>query len=668
MAYDNNSNYPEKPEIPERRAATSKTYIVEKTLKDRALSSLKRWNSDMEFLQRERAKIMSYYQAEELGNEVEGRSKVVMSDVSDTIESIMPSIMRIFYGGKNIMDIRPVGVEDELKAKLMEEKVNFDIQKGLNGFKLIYSFVKDALMMKTGVVKYYWHTGTAKKRKSFKNLDPFQFQAIIANPKYEIIEIEAKIIGLDGKITEINGVKSEIPVFSGESVTYDVETYKVKRISKPMAEPVPPEEFLFDLRCRELKECAHKKRVHKSELKKYGVSQDEIDSVTEELRENTDLINERFRDLGGVGFITDDKDSEFVFLYELYLEEYNEDGECLPKIVRMFNGEIIGETEDNPYGRPPFAVMSPIIMTHRVCGKSLAELVMEIQKLRTSLVRYILDSIYFSTNGSHVVNPYRIDVDTMMSGNRPGGIVLTKYDIDPTSAIMPLSTQPLSQSILKMLEYVEGPIRENRTGVTRYNQGLDAKSLNRTATGISQIMSASQQRIELIARVFAETGIRDLYQAFVDMNIEFFDVETAIKINEQWVTIKPEDLDGEYDVSIDIGSSTGTKEMAYQQKVQMLQMYQGIAGTLGPLAQQLFTIENVKNIIRTMWEDLGYRNVDMYVAPDGQAPMMPPMMPPMMGGMPPMEGGMNAPNPGRSFDESGRGQETLGAPSPIGVL
>lgn len=637
MAYDQKNAYPDEVKVPDRSSATTASGEYEKSLRKRALSLMVQWKDDMEYLQKERTKFMKYYNADKLGNEVDGRSKVVMSDVFDTIESIMPSLMKVFYSGKNILDIRAQGKEDETKAKLMSEKVNFDIQKGMNGFKLLYSWFKDALINKMGVVKYVWEKGEKYKKVKFKGLTEQEYSALAMDPKYKIDKVK-KIV------PEVPKAMEDMVELMGMT-TYDIEAREVRPYSKPMAYNVPPEEFLFDLKSSELKEYIHKKKIHRSQLKKYGVSDDEMRAYMDEISDSA-ILDERYKDLGGMTFVTEDKNTPYVYIYECYLCDYDEDGNEQKKIVTVFNDKVL-KVEDND-GGAGFVTLSPIMISHRVCGKSMAELVTEVQELRTALVRYILDSVYFGANGMNVVNPYRIDVDSLITGNRPGGMVFTKGDTDPTNAIMPVPVAPLNAPVLKLLEYVEGSMRENRTGVTRYNQGLDAKSLNKTATGISQIMGAAQMRIELIARIFAETGVRDLYQAFVDMNIEFFDMETNIKINDEWITIKPEDIDGMFDVVIDIGSSTGTKEIQFQQKVQMLNIYQGIAQILGPAMTQIVTIENVKNMIRTMWEDLGFRNTDLFVAPESI-------------------GGMNG-QPQGLANPIGGGPQAVGAPPVGGVL
>src|SRR3990170_1855219 len=187
-SYDNQDKYPapgknKNPESP------GSAQVEEGDLTSRSLEYLKNCRVDMQTLQNDRAELDKAYKAQEQGDEAEGRSKVVMSDVQDTVESLMPSLMRIFYGGTDVLNIKPQGIEDEQKAKLMEEKVNFDIQKGLNGFKLLYTFIKDAHLFKMGVIKYYWLNEKKYTKKEWKNLSHQEFLLISQNPKYEINEV-----------------------------------------------------------------------------------------------------------------------------------------------------------------------------------------------------------------------------------------------------------------------------------------------------------------------------------------------------------------------------------------------------------------------------------------------------------------------------------------------
>ncbi len=632
MAYDDKNAYPknakpvEKTKItgPSRGNVGIPTMEDETPIEKRLLRALSGIKIDMDKLTTQRADLHEYYLAEKMGKKVEGRSNVIMSDVSDTIEALMPDFMKIFYGGKNVVQISGRrGEEDEIAAKFMEEKVNFDLQKQNDGFNIIYDWIKDALLYKMGVVKYSWEKRDITEKKSYKDLTADEIMTIVSNPDYIVGSVKAMFVAEDGTEKTIEeDVLKNIDLYP--DALFDLNGKIItERISKPIIESVPPEEFMFDIRVKKLGNsvCAHRKKVHWKKLKKYGITHEDVKGEVDYFDSTTEgehLRIARLEDLGGRAFVTDEQEIDQetkVYTYECYYNDYDDDGEKVPMKALLFGRRVLGTPEKNSYKKPPFCVISPILITHRLCGRSISELVVEVQRLHTALVRYILDNIYFQNNGFRIINKYRIDVDSYLNGNKPGGVAFTRYDTNPNEAVFDLPVQPIASHVLKMLEYSD-EIKANRTGVTKYSQGLDAKSLNKTATGITTIMNASQKRTELMARIFAETGFKDLIEALVQMNLDYFDKEENIKINEEWVTLNAEKISGKYDVIIEVGSGTGSKDMQYQQKVQMLNLYGQIAKVLGPTTQLIFGPKHIKNIIQDMWEDLGYRNTTKFVEDD----------------------------------------------------
>ena len=581
-------------------------------LKDRCLSALSACKSDIEQFQDLCEDYMDAYFSKELGNEVSGRSKVVMSDVFDTVESIMPSLMRIFYGSKNIITVDPVGREDEAKARLMSEKVNYDLTVANAGFSILNDWCKDALINGFGVIKYHWKKDKVRTSKSYKDLNEFEYQKLqerVASGDFEIASVEEEVTEIVQ--TDVWGISTVT-----QQISYDVEGYVVEESSSPCIENVPIEEFIFPITSKSISDCgfvAHKKRVHKSELAKYGVQQEDITDEVSSFRTDS-LYLERFESLGGISFITDEYDNpDFVYIYECYVYEYDKEGRKNSVKVTILGNKVI-DIEDNTYNRPPFCVLTPITVPHRMVGLGIGEIAKQLQNIHTMLFRFILDNIAFSNNGRVVVNPFRINMDDYLNNNVPGGAVRTKFDIEPSSAIHSIAPPPIAQQIFPMLEMLE-QVRETRTGVTKYQQGTDPRALNRTATGVSIISSFAQQRVEQIARIFAETGFRDLANALVQMNLSFFDKSISLRLNEKWVDVSPLDIDGKFDVIVDVGASTGVAETRVNQMIQMLNTY-GLINQLGAPIPAKY----VYNITREIWSQWGYKNVDSFAPLPEQVP------------------------------------------------
>lgn len=591
------------------------------SLVEKALDYIKRYSGDTETLRISREDALKAYRRDPYPEDARipdgSRSKFVMSDLADTIEWILPSLMRIFYSGKEVVKIEGQGPEDESRmivgpdgmpktinpAGLLNEKVNWDFQRQNNGFLVLYDWFKASMLNKFSVVKYWWDNHDEYREESLDDLTDDAF-GLLAEDKDFIIDSHEETevspeLAIDGMVLQPRIVSHQV---KGRKIS--------KRVRRPVAEVVPPEEFICSLKARDLKTeefYAHRKRIHKADLmSKYDLSEDDIErqgAIFADTNQHDSEIYERFKDLGGTGFFRDEDDNDFYYIYECYLK----DKDRQDTILTIFGTIAIGKQENN--GAAGFCLNSPIRMPHRAIGMSIFDIVGDLQKLRTALARFILNNIYYQTDGMLVVNPWKINIADFVTQRRPGGIIRTKdSSVNVTDAVWPVPVQPLAGHAFGLLEAIEG-WKENRTGVTRYNQGMNADTLNKTARGISEIMAASQQRIELIARIFAETGVRDLMMAFARMNLEFLDVETNIRLDQDWIAVDKTMLDVDFDVTVDVALGTGSAEMRVQQVGAMLD--RSMNPTL--IASGVVQPPNVYELMKTIYLEMGYKNVDKYI-------------------------------------------------------
>ena len=571
-------------------------------LKNRALDAYKKYKTSMKTLSDNRNTATEYYMGEPRGDEVEGRSEVVSRDLFEIVESQMPSFMRIFYGGQRVVEVNPQGADDEEKAKLMEEKINYDFQKLNNGFKILYQFFKDALLYKIGVVKYKWDKNPKWKSHEYENITESYIQdltnGVLGNPHI----IDEKILVKEGGLS-VEG----IPIES----TYNIKCREKIKQSKPIFTNIPLNELVFNIDMKNVEDIdgviIHRIKIHKRKLKEYGFNEEDVNNTIDKFDDRTELQS-RFQDLGGLQFIIDDKKSDFVYLNECYLYDFDENGEPIPKIVHIV-GDQTGKIEVNKYGRPPVCIITPTIISHRLIGMSTFDGAKDIQDVSTGFLRIMLDSGYYQNSPVTVWNPFR--VETIPEERFPGLKVVMSEDGDPRTVMATMPSAPLAPEIPDIYKNVMPKIKGRRFGVSDFTQGLDPKALaTRTSGGISQLMTSSQQPMELIARCFAETGVRDLFIADMQMNIDFYDAETNIKINDKWAMITPESINGLFDISIDVGIGTGSKDMIFNQLINMLNVYGNVAGAVQDpnILLTMFTPENIKNILEAAWEMLGFKN------------------------------------------------------------
>lgn len=561
------------------------------------LEWIQRIKQDMDDLSEDRAEAFKFYFAKKLGNEVEGRSAITTSDLSDTVEWIIPSLMKIFASGDEVATVGPRSQEDTETAEVQQELTNYQLRQRNNWYLILNDFFRDALLQKIGVIKYQWVESKERIEKTYKGLSEQELMALLAGADQdEDLEVEDYTL-----VSETAGFDA---IYNVQVVKYLVDEY-------PEITAVPPEEVGFPKSATDVDSCPflyHKTLMWPYEIKKaYGEDafkkikkafNDFSETNTTDSDSDDTVMQERFGDLGGVEFWKDDETDQY-WVYECY---YRDKDSGDPKIVILCGDQII-EEQDNKYGRPPFEITTPVKLSHRMVGRSMFDLLGKLQELRTVLLRQILDNIYFTNLGRYIGDESQINMSDFLNNNHPGAFIRGNKD-----AIGELPAPQLQPWTFKLLEYVEAD-KEARTGVTKYNQGLDANSLNKTARGISAILGQSLQRIENMARLFAEMAIGPLVQRIVDMNTKFLKRETSIRVMNKWVPVDPVNLVGRYDVIVNVGIGTGAKDQVIAQMQQLL----GIYGQLMQMGLPVATAENVYNAMKELVKAMGYRNHRDYV-------------------------------------------------------
>jgi hypothetical protein len=200
-------------------------------------------------LSEQREQSMKYYLGEPFGNEIEGRSEIVTTDVRDTIEYIMPSLMRIFTTHNNVAEFEPEGPEDVQMAQQATDYVNYVFNRQNNGFKVLYDVFKDALISKTGIVKHYWEQKTEVSTENYTNLTEIEYQSILANDDMEVIEHTETVV--QKAVTDDFG-----NLISPKVVEHDVKVKKTKDNGQVRVVSVPPEEFLVSRRSTSIEDAS----------------------------------------------------------------------------------------------------------------------------------------------------------------------------------------------------------------------------------------------------------------------------------------------------------------------------------------------------------------------------------------------------------------------------
>lgn len=569
---------------------------------------------DTEYSQ-DRIDAMDYYLGEPFGNEQPDRSQVVSTEVSDTIEHVMPSLMRIFTQSDEYVRFSPHGPEDIAVAEQASDYCNWVINNDNRGFEIMHNWFKDALILKNGVVKFYWDEKTDIETEEYADLNDEELTIILADPEVEIVEQDERTLGED--MVTPDGMMIPAPVL------YDIKVKRTKTDGKVCIENVPPEEFLITSRAKSLEDAdfvAHRSSMSVSDLVQMGHSRDEIEkyagvSDVETSEERTS----RFEDLeGGAPYDSLDPTMRDVLVTECYIRsDYDGDGVAeFRRVLTVGNGYHILENEE--CDQLPFAILSPILMPHRAIGRSVAELVMDVQLIKSTLMRQLLDNIYNTNNSRVVAVEGQVNLDDLLT-NRPAGIIRTRT----AGAVQPLQVPDVSSSVFPALNYMDS-VKEQRTGISKQSMGLDADSLqSTTATAVAAMQAASQGKIEMIARVFAETGVRALFRGILHLVTKYQNKEKIIRLRNQFVTMDPRQWDNMYDVQINVGLGTGQREQQLATLFQIAAKQEGIMATMGP-NNPIVTPIQYRNTLSKIAELSGFKDASEFFQDPRNAPPPPP--------------------------------------------
>ena len=553
-------------------------------------------------LSADRIESLQYYRGEPFGDEVEGRSKVVTHDVAEAVDSLMPPLLKVFLAGDKVVIAEPVGPEDEEGAEQATDYANHVFLQQNDGFGLVYTTLKDGLLFKTGVAKVWWDDTPQTTEERYQGVTEEQLFMLQSDTSIEI-EIEEQ---------------DEEPE-PGQGVNVIVTRTGIDGQCR-MA-PIPPEEFLIDRYATKITQATADGPLFTGHRQLRTVS-----DVVEEYPDKRDLI-EAMAGIGGdadysgerrerwalesPGQIPDqdenDQATRPVWVVEAYVRvDYDGDGIAeLRKVTCV--GEVGYEILDNEQvDDNPFAAWSPILMPHKFHGMSVADQIRDLQRVKTTLFRGMLNNAYFVNEPMTKVVKDHVDLDQLLN-RRVGGVVEMQALTDTEEMVVP----PMMQYLFPVLEYVDAQ-REQRTGVTRYSQGLDAESLNKTATGISIIQDAAQQRQELIARVYAEVFMKRMFQLILGCVAKYQKAARMIRLRGKWVEMDPRSWKNSYDMTVTVGLGTGNRDQQAVHAMNVLNIQKELL--VGGKANMV-PDKNIYNTLEKLIEAIGWKSAEPYFTP-----------------------------------------------------
>lgn len=547
----------------------------------------------------ERRRSLQYYNREPYGNEVEGRSSIVTGEVAEVVDGALPQLLRVFTQSDEMVRFEPKGAGDEEKAKQATEYVNWVLNHDNSGVILFHNWFKDALLQKNGIVKVYWDDQTDVTKEKYKNLNEEELTMLLADPEVEVVSQQMEEVEMAQTVDQMTGMPLP-PVFS-----YSVTLKRTKNNGKVIVENVPPEEFLISKKARTIADApfvAHRKLTTRSELIAMGFNR----AIVEKLPSYSDLTFTEERvaryDRGEMPDEQSslDKAMQDVEVYECYIKtDFDKDGIAELRKVTYAGSEILDNEEVDFV---PFCSICPIPMPHKFFGHSLADRAIDLQLIKSTVTRQILDNLYLTNNARMGVVEGQVNLDDMLTVTA-GGIVRIKNP----NAIVPLSVPATASQSFPMLQYLD-QVQSKRTGVNDVQQGLDPNILqNTTATAVAAMQSAAAGKVEMVARIFAETGVKDLFEKILHLLCKYQDKAKIIRLRGKYVSIDPREWVNGFDISINVGLGTGNKQEQMAMVAMVLQKQEQILGTQG-FNNPLVTLTQYRETLGRFIEAAGYKD------------------------------------------------------------
>ena len=577
----------------------------------------------------ERRDALMAYNREPYGNEVEGRSTIVTGEVAEAVDGALPQLLRVFTQSDDVVRFEPKAPGDEEKAKQATEYCNWVLMNDNPGFEVFQTWFKDALLQKAGVIKVWWNDDTSVDKQKYENLSEEELTLLLADGQMEVVKQRQTQIGEvpvpptpeQMMLAQQTGVPPEMtmqPVFS-----YNVTVKKINKKGSVKVENVPPEEFLISKKARRIADApfvAHRRLTTRSELISMGFKADEIDELPayDDLTFTPERVA-RFPNGEQPDDPSLDTSMDEIETFECYIRtDYDEDG--IAELRRVFYaGGTILENEEADF--IPFCSICPIPMPHKFFGHSLADRVVDIQKIKTTITRQMLDNLYLSNNARMAVVDGQVNLDDMLTVT-PGGIVRVKNN----AAITPLQVPLVAGQAFPMLAYMD-EIQQKRTGVTQASQGLDPNILqNTTATAVAMVQNAGAAKVELIARIFAETGVKDLFKSILHLVCKYQDKERIVRMRGKFVAIDPREWSNEYDLTVNVGLGTGNREQQMAMVAAILQKQEQIMSQMG-IANPLVSPSQYRNTLGRFIESAGFKDTSEFfreITPEMEQQMMQP--------------------------------------------
>jgi hypothetical protein len=559
------------------------------------------------------------------GNEVEGKSQIVTGEVAEAVDGSLPPLVRIFSSSDEVVRFDPRGPQDEAGAKQATEYVNWVFMRDNDGIIVLHDWFKDALLQKVGVVKAYWEDKEDVTKEKYRDLSDDELAMLLSDETMEVVEKE--VVENEMKDPAGNPVLDQM----GQPVMYtsnSVTVQKKKKSGNVVVENIPPEEFLISKKAKRSPEdspfVAHRRLMTRSDLIAMGFDKDTVEGLatSDSLTFSSEYLARHDNGENPNDAQSLDDSMQTIEVFECYVRA-DIDGDGIAELRQVFyaSNEILSDEETDYV---PFHSICPIPTPHKFFGESMADRTMDIQLIKTTITRQILDNLYLTNNARVTAVDGQVNMDDLLTSTA-GGVIRVKS----AGAVNQLAVQSMAGQAFPMLSYLDS-IQQKRTGVTEASQGLDPAILqNVTAAAVASMQQSAAGKIEMIARIFAETGVKSLFKGILHLLCKYQDKARIVRMRGQYVQFDPREWSNQYDIDINVGLGAGNRQEQMAMLNMVLAKQEQVLQQMGP-ANPLVSMGQYRNTLGRMVEAAGFKDsAEFYksITPEQDQAMSQPQQP-----------------------------------------
>lgn len=530
----------------------------------------------------------NYYDMGPMGNEVDGESQVISSDVFDLVEADMPSLVRVFLGANEIMKFTPINTSPQ-EVKIAEEKtkyINQLVRNQSTSYKTIFDWLKGAEIYKYSAVHFGFEEEEKVKIVEYTG---------VSDDEMAVIKIELQLQEQEGATVTFKEIKRDT-----KDKFHDFTATIKKTIGKYFVRYIDPENFVISKGAASEEDAqiiGHDEIITKSDLVSMGYDPEFVQNLNSTSSSDSTNEQDRQRDQGGVQDSNSNHWTGELIKLETRFVKVDRDGDGIAERLKILTvgPELL---EADPYEIAPYSVLVSVIMPGQLIGKSRAEIVMETQDIKTTLLRQTMMNMYQVNSARMGINE-NVNMDDALT-QRIGGLVRNKGETNPMNNMTPIPTPFIGDKALAVVQYVDSA-RAQRTGSLMANQALDTDKLGKeTAARFNGVEDASQAKVELVARGHGETGFRTLFTGMLWTVTHFQKDKTEIMVLGKPLTVDPRRWLSDQPIVCNVGLAAGDDATILQNMGSLLNITERLLATGSSVSDQKKAYNILSRITKAM--------------------------------------------------------------------